>query len=69
MGSLDSVATDSCLISSILFTLFVMPANSAMHQRNDQLFVYGILGYLPADDDAKVGAALVGLLLEVAFSA
>ena len=66
MGSLESVATDSLLAAPILCTLLLMPADGAVHRRKDRLYTHAILGCVPPDYEAKMGATLVRQLLEVA---
>ena len=69
MGSLDSVATDHRLAASSLLILLLMPADCAIHRWKDQLSGRDILGRVPPDDEAKVGATIVRLLVKATFGA
>ena len=66
---LDSALTECRLVARILAILLLMPADRAVHRRSDQLSKQTNLGCVPPDDEAKVGAPLVGLLIDTAFGA
>ena len=69
MGSLDSTAIDRRLAANNPCMLLLMLADSAMHKKNDSLSGHAALAYIPPNDEAKVGATLASLLLEVVFGA
>ena len=61
--------TDYCLALCILLLLLLIPALHAFNQKKDLLSIHNILGWIPQGGEAKMGAPLIGILLEAASGA
>ena len=69
MRSLDSATTDRRLALRTLFTLLLMPADPTVHRTKNRLSRHATLGCASPDDEVKVGATLVRILLEAVTGA
>ena len=67
IGSLDSTVTHRRLVARILAILVLMAPGRAVHPRKARLSGYASIGYVPPNNDAKMGGPLVEFLLKAAL--